>query len=282
MPFFLAPLLAGAAKAALGAAATAGASALASKVAGGGKRGYQQTGTQTVKQEIDYVKMRENAEAAGLNFLTAAKGGGGAGFVQTHNPILSTREVSGVRQGLADGLVAGVRAAFDYDPLQEQKAQIEYDIMKSQLRNLNAQNSYYTRLGSNLQSRGRTVVTSGAKLKAGSPELAKQPPYGKGDVKVTNPYPFGLQSNPYVADGATFEERNGEFVGSLFGGLVTAADAGWNIYRGANAAFDVIRRPVPNGRLSNYGVGPLAPRKPNYIHKSNHGRVHRSGLATGW
>lgn len=228
MAFFLAPLLAGAAKAALGAAATAGASALASKVAGGGKRGYQQTGTQTVRQEIDFVKMRKNAEAAGLNFLTAAKNGAGAGFVQTHNPILSTREVSGVRQGLADGLVAGVRAAFDYDPLQEQKAQLEYEIMQSQLRNLNAQNSYYTRLGSNLQSRGRSVVQSGPKLANG---------WKPGEVTVTNPHARRIVDKT-KADAETWTTRYEDLVSNVIG-VYNAFHDRLSDYRNSNGRIPI-------------------------------------------
>lgn len=68
-------------------------------------------GSQTVRNEVDYMKMRKSAEAAGFNPLTALRSGGSAGFQVTHTPAMSSaatlaRALGGAVQGIADTGVA--------------------------------------------------------------------------------------------------------------------------------------------------------------------------------
>lgn len=80
---------------------------------------------------INYKKLRKNAIKGGFNPLTALRGGGSAGFMQTHTPALAS--VATMGRAVANGF----QAAIDYDPNAEKTAQIERELLKAQLENIN-------------------------------------------------------------------------------------------------------------------------------------------------
>ena len=131
----------------------------------------------------------KGAEAAGFNPLTVLRGGGGAGFQQTHAPVLSGNEYASASVGdaLAAGLGAGVQAAFDYDPLSEEKSQLELEIMRGQLRRINGGNAEYTRLGGAPAATGSRYRTSVPGTPVTNATLATGDEKEQGKRTVTNP-----------------------------------------------------------------------------------------------
>ncbi len=87
---------------------------------------------QKVTNEVDYVKMRDNAEAAGFNPLTALRNGGSAGFTTTSSPSLSSApEVLSNIGGLLG------QAFLDKpDPIEAKKREIDTILVDRQLRQL--------------------------------------------------------------------------------------------------------------------------------------------------
>ena len=190
---------------------------------------------QTTSGSIDYVKLRQNAEAAGFNPLTALRAGGGAGFQVTHHPVLAGSNF--VAQALSDGLQAG----FGYDPNQTRRAELETEIMQAQLARLNggARPNYGL---DPLAATGPNVkVYDGAPL---TPE-AKAP-------EITNPWPkyWGWKVSPDAPNVEAFEDRYGDLTGGLIGGVTVLGHdvAGgvkrnvWQPYANwANKNFDWLR-----------------------------------------
>ena len=95
---------------------------------------------QTTTTSIDFVAMRKAAEEAGFNPLSALRSGAAAGFMQTSSqvsyPVLSS--ISPFGEGLQ--AIGGALSAFQWDPLADQRAAVEYDIAKETLTNLRGQN----------------------------------------------------------------------------------------------------------------------------------------------
>ena len=87
---------------------------------------------QKTTSEVDYVKMAENAQAAGFNPLTAIRNGGSAGFTTTTSPTMSALpEVLGQLGGALGG-------ALDQklDPIEAKKREIDTVLLDRQLRQL--------------------------------------------------------------------------------------------------------------------------------------------------
>lgn len=163
------------------------------------------------------------AEAAGFNPLTVLRGGGGAGFTQTHAPVLSASAYGAAALGdaLSAGLETGVQAAFDYNPLDEEKAELELDIMRGQLRRINQ--DFVSRVG------GAPVAT-GSRYKLGDPALSKMGPVEVGRVTVTNPHSAGKgwDVNPNFADAEMYETRYGDVAQEIGGAANVVADTLYN------------------------------------------------------
>ena len=187
---------------------------------------------QTQNQGRQLKELVKGAQEAGFNPLTVLRGGGGAGYQQTHAPILSAPFTAGGSSGFAAGLASGIQAAFDYDPLDEEKSRIELEIMEAQLRRIsNSSPEEYTRLGA-------VPVATGSRNK--SSEVAKQGQIQQGDVEVTNVWPksFGLEAHPYFVNAEAWEDRYGEIIGGAADGILnTSADVTWNVNRGLAAGI---------------------------------------------
>lgn len=76
--------------------------------------------------------MRQNAEAAGFNPLTALRAGGGAGFTTTHHPALASGEFIAQAIGGVGNAIASI------DPMRDQTAKLEHQIKQATLANIQA------------------------------------------------------------------------------------------------------------------------------------------------
>lgn len=190
---------------------------------------------QTTTSSIDYVKLRKSAEAAGFNPLTALRAGGGAGFQTTHHPVLSSTG-GGLRDTLAGGLIAGVDAALSYDPLAEERAQIEQQLLKAQLDNVQANTAHVNRLDALVataptqvrQTVGSSMINP-KDLASGAPVMPEME-----IPEAINPWPkgWGVHVNPDQPNAEMYEDRYGDIIGSLLGSVVVGArDIGHNLYR---------------------------------------------------
>jgi len=174
---------------------------------------------QSTTSEIDYVKLRQNAEAAGFNPLTALRAGGGAGFTTTHHPSLAS---GGFMADALSNFGSALGAAID--PMRDATAKLEYQIKQETLKNLQADTAARKRA-----SLGGVPVSTGARnVKANSP-LQRGLPASAGvsltpTVEVptlTNPWPmsWGLQVNPNAPDAQAIEDRYGdsEILSTIYG-----------------------------------------------------------------
>lgn len=110
------------------------ASAIMSKAGGGAQ---QQTTTSTSTSRTNFQQMRDDAEAAGFNPLTALRMTGAAGNVTTtgtsviNTPALSSRDILG--RAIGAGLNSLGKSISSYDPLIEQQKKLNIELSKAQL-----------------------------------------------------------------------------------------------------------------------------------------------------
>lgn len=172
---------------------------------------------QKVSNEIDYVKMAQNAEKAGFNPLSALRAGGGAGFTTTtSHPGLSA---------WAPAFAGAANAAADFadeyatknDPLMIRRNKAETALMELQLEQANKDGRVVGFGGSPQRVIGQRVdAQRGGKIGASAGPLgngitgdAIPEKWENGDITVTNPYRSG-KVDPTVPDVAPKQERYGE------------------------------------------------------------------------
>lgn len=178
--------------------------------------------------EVDYVALKNNAEAAGFNPLTALRAGGAAGHTTTTHPALSAGEIFG------NAISAAGHAMQNYDPLKTERAQAEYDLLRAQLGNVQAQTKA---IGSRRSQSFSVPSMRGAQAVAGTGVSGKPIAPSEGERTVTNPWQESLV-DPTVSDGAVFEERYGDFVGGVLGLVPAARDAWLNYQTGVKKQID--------------------------------------------
>lgn len=160
--------------------------------------------------EIDYVKMRKNAEAAGFNPLTALRAGGGAGFTTTHHPALSSGEFIGEALSGLGNVVAQI------DPMRDATAKLEYELKQATLANIQADTASRLRasIGGVPVSTGARVVQAASPLalpKPGQPFGPEVPALPKQD-EIVNPFPTfsGIQVPGWLKSGDAWEGFMGD------------------------------------------------------------------------
>lgn len=254
----------------------------------GNKKKREVTTTQTTRNEIDYVKLRQNAEAGGFNPLTALQNGGGAGHMVSHVPF--TRMMGGGRNFIGKALDAfnqtasgvmsaigmpvgggggGFAPAFDYDPLREEKAYLERDIMKAQLHRLNGGVSYNRSMG--------VPVSTGTRYKTNDKIMARGLPREPGKRTVTNPWPDGVSVSPKFVDVEALENRYGE-------GIITNV-VGWGLNGAADARYNVLNRYLrrTHGGLAVHGgFSARYPSNLKRLHHKNHLDRINGKAGPGW
>lgn len=216
------------------------------------------------REDTQIQRMAEDADAAGINRLVALRGGGSAGYAQTHMPILSGNAVATAAHGAAAGLAAGVQAAFDYNPLDEQRAMIEMELMQAQIGRINQDMALDTRLGENptaTGSRFSSTVPGGADTAVTLANGGQREP---GRRMVTNPHNAGTV-NPEYIDAEMCEARYGDMAQEVCGVRNAIVDTVGNIHRawtsrvngdnsyGGNASLltQLFGRPTPAQTVSN-------------------------------
>jgi len=79
------------------------------------------------RQEVDFTKLRDNAQAAGFNPLTALRATGGQGFGVNTMPGLSSAEV------LGNAVQAGLGTYLSHDPIAEETRRLENDLLRQEI-----------------------------------------------------------------------------------------------------------------------------------------------------
>lgn len=113
---------------------------------------------------INYKKMARMAEQAGFNPLTAIRNGGSAGFTTTHHPGLSMSD----RFGQAFQTIGN--AIMSFDARADERAELEQQLLKAQIGQINRQGGASQRLWSFEvpQAAGSTRSTKAATGGAGA------------------------------------------------------------------------------------------------------------------
>ncbi|GAA4130387.1 hypothetical protein ACFFTN_15500 [Aminobacter aganoensis] len=173
------------------------------------------------------MKLRQNAEAAGFNPLTALRAGGGAGFTTTHNPALASGDFIAQAIGGIGNAIASI------DPMRDATAKLEHQIKQATLANIQADTA--SRLRASI---GGVPVSTGARVVKASSPLASskvgQPLPPTVEIPtLTNPYPMGTGRlvNPGFVDAEAWETRYGD-IAQEFGGLINlGADYIYNSFQ---------------------------------------------------
>ncbi|WP_413876351.1 hypothetical protein [Albidovulum sp.] len=161
------------------------------------------------KQTTDFVALRDSAEAAGFNPLTALKATGGAGFTTTTHPGLSSGEF------LAEAIGSGVQAWSSFDPMQQQRDALEMEMMRAELDRIKSDARVTQGFAGGVPTARHEKL---AAVEYGRPELADNPQrltYGG----------IGWDAQADTADAQIIENRYGDIVSSLYGVGVAARDA---------------------------------------------------------
>lgn len=196
----------------------------------GGIFGSKKPEPQTTTSRIDLKQIIKDSEASGFNPTTVLRSVGG-GFSTTTTSGGVSRP--GLFQSIGSGLAAGVQAAFDYNPLDEQRAQVEYGIQKAQLRRINQSPNYYPGLGDGGVATGSRYQTTIPKTNVTKQTLANGLNPFAGETMVTNPYPVGSrwQVNPDFKDAEMSETRYGDIIQEIAGVGNLVVDTAHNVNR---------------------------------------------------
>lgn len=220
---------------------------------------------QVTTNEVDYVKLRKNAERGGFNPLTALRHGGAAGHMVTTHPALSTPGPgAAIGQGLAEGISAlasggpwNVRSAAPTQSNEIAADQLTYQILEKQLRNFTT-NLPQSKAGfgdvpimvqtaPGTGTRATQALTSQLEMEPARATLYTGPPVPGGNqaqtplpmqVNLTNPWPrwTGIRVSPSLPDASAWQERYGE-PGEWIGGAATfAGDVAYSAYQAATWA----------------------------------------------
>lgn len=216
---------------------SAGASLLGNLV--GGKQEQKPT---TTTSYVDYARMVKDAEAAGFNPLTAIRNGGSAGFSAT------TTSGGGVTTPLSSRLASGLADASqsflaNFDPVKDQKQELEARLVEAQIANLNASSNRL--MYPDAPARGRDLfggvpsytappvarqvgqgVGHGQTVRSASEALGSPATPDAGKVTVTNPWQ-SASVDPTLRDASAFEERYGD---SEVASTIIAMRNGWGDY----------------------------------------------------
>lgn len=211
--------------------AAAGISAGASLLGGFLGRRSAKKEARRAEQRADtyHQRTRADVEASGINWLTYIRGGGGPGAHATHAPTLGGGAIANAIGFAGESLARGVQAAFDYDPLDERRANLELQIQEATLRNLNQQ----------MAGIGAVPTATGARNIDAGPSLTGNTPFEDGRRTQTWYGAPGSdwQPHPSAPDAQVIEDSLGEPASFLYSIIKTGLDVGHNVRR----ARDTIR-----------------------------------------
>lgn len=220
---------------------------------------------QTVSNEVDYVKMAGNAQAAGFNPLTAIRNGGSAGFTTTTSPTISAMpEVLGNLGG-----ILGNALDKKLDPIEAKKREIDTILLDRQLGQLKMgpqvpggwkpRSTFEgTKVSTQLAPR---VGPSATSKSASVPAAYDVKPIDGYEVETAKHTDYGKQSlwqaNPWLPAASTIEDDYGDLAGSAYGFVKTPVDLGYNAARWTLMARDRYRNKNPIN--SKAAVRPSSP-----------------------
>lgn len=161
----------------------------------------------THTNEIDFVKMRKNAEAAGINPVAALRAGAASGFgsttttqsAQPVNPFADMLQIAG----------AGI-ANWNYNPVSDARQAVELSIAKKTLAMINSGQKAMPRFGTDIPKYTGRNSTSVADGSPGTMSL----PWWDGDFAIGNDTPAQDVADQY-----------GEFIGDTAGFVQYLQDA---------------------------------------------------------
>lgn len=199
--------------------------------------------------------MRQNAEAAGFNPLTALRAGGGAGFTTTHHPALASGEFIAQAIGGIGNAIASI------DPMRDQTAKLEHQIKQATLANIQADTAARLRA---TQSIGGAPVSTGARnVVSGSPLALPKPgqPFGPEmpakpeQDKIVNPFPTwsGIEVPGWLKSGEAWESFMGD-LGTIPATIFNLTGTAYHNFRkhrwdGDKHIRDFVNRPRPPANI---------------------------------
>lgn len=166
-----------------------------------------------VVNRVDYARMVKDAEAAGINPLTALRNGGAAGFSITSQPVLSSKHAAiGEALGGLGNFIA------NFDPFEDKMREVQYRTMQAQLENLQADTGLKRKaMFTPPAVTGRRQVTAGPSL---GPTAGRSQTPTVEVPTVTNPWPTGWADvNPGYVDAEAWETRYGDIAQELGGAI---------------------------------------------------------------
>lgn len=201
--------------------------------------GSKKSKPQVVENRVDYARMVRDAEAAGFNPLTALRNGGSAGFSsQISHPALSSGSFS---SGIGEAIANGVSAWASYDPMADQKADLEYQLVQEQLKTVQQMNRQQGRSFNVPTNTGSSARYSAGGFTNSVPVASRNP---GGSMQTTDPWtgsvfdPF-MKINPRLPDAETQSTRYGEIVEMIGGVGVLGGDLAYSGYTYANRKGNV-------------------------------------------
>lgn len=217
------------------------------------KRAYRQAiehrNWQAEREDTYVQRMVDQYRAVGMNPVTMMGRGAGTGFASIHMPTLGRSSMANAVGNIGIGLADAFQAAFDYDPVNEEHAQLQLEVQRAQIRNMNADTARMLRATNPATATGTTShqpVLGGT----ATPEIGRS--------TVTNPW--GTDTDwtvqPHWQDAEMFETRYGDIAQEVFGLGNLAADL-WGIgSRWARTAAENITLPSLGARRTTYTRNP--------------------------
>lgn len=179
-----------------------------------------------------YDRLVVDAERAGFNPLTALRNGGGAYYnASSAAAPLSRQATAGVGSEIGNSLqTIGANWLVNFDPHADAVREQGARLIDAQIANLNASTAELTQRHA-VTARGNGALSNGRQSDVD--QMLKEPPnparFGGvltpeiGTPEATNPWPrdWGLIIDPNQGNAEQFEDRYGEFLGSIIGSGVT-------------------------------------------------------------
>lgn len=187
-----------------------------------------------VENRINYKQMVKDAEAAGFNPLTVLRNGASAGYTsQVQHPALSS--------GFGDVLATGLNAWANYDPMSEKRADLEYQVVQEQLKQLQQKDTRERRSFDAPNYSGTSTRVSSGGFTNSVPVARTNP---GGQLTVTDPWSGSvfqdyLSVHPGLPDAETGSTRYGEIVEMLGGIGILGGDLAYSGYQLANRKGNV-------------------------------------------
>lgn len=213
-----------------------------------------------VENRINYKQMVKDAEAAGFNPLTVLRNGASAGYTsQVQHPALSS--------SFGDVIASGLNAFATYDPMTDKRADLEYQVVQEQLKQLQQKTRQERKSFDVPTYTGTSTRASGGGFSASSPSVSSNP------GGVTNPWE-GSILGPYmtvnsgIQDAEKSETRYSDIISNVFGVGVLGADLYASAMRAAENSPS-IQKALTEAKEQHDRTLPLRDRGSNAFAKAN-------------